>query len=105
MCSAARCFIASTERTANGGFALNVEDRLPGGYTLTSITSWRESDWTDHSDETWNGQNLAFSDYTEHSDYGSQELRIASPAKGPRAVFINPAVRSNRSTIASGAGW
>jgi iron complex outermembrane receptor protein len=72
----------STERTANGGFALNVEDRLPGGYTLTSITSWRESDWTDHSDETWNGQNLAFSDYTEHSDYGSQELRIASPAKG-----------------------
>ena len=71
----------STERTANGGFALNVEDRLAGGYTLTSITSWRESDWTDHSDETWNGQHLAFSDYTEHSDYASQELRIASPAK------------------------
>jgi iron complex outermembrane receptor protein len=71
----------NTERTANGGFALNVEDRLAGGYTLTSISSWRESDWTDHSDETWNGQYLAYSDYTEHSDYGSQELRIASPAK------------------------
>jgi iron complex outermembrane receptor protein len=70
-----------TERTANGGFALNVEDQLAGGYTLTSISSWRESDWTDHSDETWNGQYLAYSDYTEHSDYASQELRIASPAK------------------------
>jgi iron complex outermembrane receptor protein len=71
----------STERTANGGFALSVDDRLAGGYTLTSITSWRESDWTDFSDETWNGQDLAYSNYTEHSDYASQELRIASPAK------------------------
>jgi iron complex outermembrane receptor protein len=73
----------SSERTDNGGMALNVEAQLGGGYSLTSITSWRESQWTDHSDETWNGQDLAFSDYTEHSDYGSQELRIASPAKAP----------------------
>jgi iron complex outermembrane recepter protein len=73
----------NTERTANGGLALNVEDRLAGGYTLTSITSWRESDWTDYSDETWNGQYLAYSNYTEHSDYASQEIRIASPTKEP----------------------
>jgi iron complex outermembrane receptor protein len=71
----------STQRTENGGAALNIQDRLPGGYTLTSITSWRESYWTDHDDETWNGQNLAYSDYTEHTNYASQELRIASPAK------------------------
>jgi iron complex outermembrane receptor protein len=71
----------STERTSNGGAALSLEDRLPGGYTLTSISSWRMSEWTDHSDETWNGQRLAFSDYTEHSRYASQELRITSPAK------------------------
>lgn len=71
----------STEKTSNGGFALNIEQKLAGGYTLTSISSWRESEWTDHSDETWNGQDLAYSDYTEHSDYASQELRISSPAK------------------------
>jgi iron complex outermembrane receptor protein len=73
----------STERTGNSGVALNVDYKLPAGHTLTSITSWRKSDWTDHSDETWNGQHLAFSDYTEHSTYGSQELRIASPFGGP----------------------
>jgi iron complex outermembrane receptor protein len=71
----------SSERTDNGGIALNIEDQLAGGYTLTSITSWRESQWTDHNDETWNGQHLSFSDYTQHSDYASQELRFASPAK------------------------
>jgi iron complex outermembrane receptor protein len=71
----------SREETGNSGVALNVDYKLPAGYTLTSITSWRKSDWTDHSDETWNGQRLSFSDYTEHSTYGSEELRIASPAK------------------------
>jgi len=71
----------STEKTSNSGLALNVDWRLAGGSTITSITSWRKSDWTDHSDETWNGQKLAYSDYTENSTYASEELRIASPAK------------------------
>jgi iron complex outermembrane receptor protein len=73
----------SREHTDNGGFALHLDDKLAGGYTFTSITSWRESQWTDHSDETWNGQALAFSDYTQHSDYASQEFRIASPSGTP----------------------
>lgn len=76
-------YYPSRERTSNGGLALTVEDRLAGGYTLTSISAWRESGWSDFSDETWNGQNLAYSNYTQHSDYGSQELRIASPSGAP----------------------
>lgn len=75
------------ERTANGGAALTVNYRLPGGQTLTSISSWRDSDWTQFTDETYNGQDLAFSNYTEHTDYGSQELRIASPA-GERLDYV-----------------
>jgi iron complex outermembrane recepter protein len=76
-------YYPSTERTSNGGIALTIDDRFGGGYTLTSISAWRESGWTDFSDETWNGQALAYSNYSQHSDYGSQELRIASPTGGP----------------------
>jgi iron complex outermembrane receptor protein len=75
------------ERTSNGGASLTIKDQLPGGQTLTSISSWRESGWTQFNDETYNGQDLAFSNYTEHTDYASQELRINSPASA-RLAYV-----------------
>jgi iron complex outermembrane receptor protein len=70
----------SREEVDFGGTALTINYQLGGGYALTSISAWRASSWHEHSDETWNGQQLAYSEYEEHSTYASQELRITSPA-------------------------
>jgi iron complex outermembrane recepter protein len=73
----------SKEEVDFGGTALTINYQMGGGYTLTSITAWRSSSWHSHSDETWNGQLLAFSEYRQQSTYASQELRITSPANQP----------------------
>ncbi len=79
--------IKSTAEDKNGGVSLQADWKLPGGYTLTSITGYR--DW----------RNVQFQDYDQmsqttatypaiedighlHFDQTSEELRIASPKGG-----------------------
>jgi iron complex outermembrane recepter protein len=79
--------IKSTAEDKNGGVSLQADWKLGGGYTLTSITAFR--DWRNVQLQDYDQMSVATSTYPAiedighlHFDQTSEELRIASPKGG-----------------------
>jgi len=66
-----------------GGVSLQLDQKLLGGHTLTSITGWRFWDWTPSLDGDRLGASIQTrSNLPTFQRQWSQELRIASPSGG-----------------------
>ncbi|MEH3107906.1 MAG: TonB-dependent receptor [Sphingomonas fennica] len=66
-----------------GGVSLQLDQRLGGGHTLTSITAWRFWDWDPSLDGDRTGAAITVaSNLPTYQRQWSQELRIASPGGG-----------------------
>jgi len=61
------------------GGALTVNYDLDSGYTLTSITAYREADYQTRYDDDITPFEIQTSNFNEDSDQFSQELRLVSP--------------------------
>jgi len=62
------------------GSALTLNYQTQGGYTLTSISAYRENNYLARADEDFTGLAQAFqTQFDEQADQFSQELRIVSP--------------------------
>ncbi len=76
----------NSARDLSGG-SITVDYRLPGGYTLTSITAYREADFQQITEEDYTPFFIAASNFDEESEQFTQELRITS-ADGGRYDFV-----------------
>ena len=79
--------VKSTAEDKNGGVSLQADWKLGGGYTLTSITAYR--DWRNVQFQDYDQMSMATAAYPAvedighlHFDQTSEELRIASPKGG-----------------------
>lgn len=92
--------VASDLNAAGGGrdesdiwkLTLNVDQKLAGGYSLTSITGFKSYDFRYREDYDATGQYV--NDYQQDQDvrYFSQELRLNSPGTGPVTWFAGLSV-------------
>ena len=62
------------------GAALTIEHQFDSGYTLTSITSWRENNVDVVRDIDLTPADILDQDFESSQENISQEIRIASPA-------------------------
>ncbi|UYY77088.1 TonB-dependent receptor [Sphingomonas sp. R1] len=74
-------------RDRNYGGSITLDWRLGGGYTLTSITAYRE--WRNHQTPDWDARAILATGFPQGRDDGrvdfdqfSQEIRLASPQGG-----------------------
>jgi iron complex outermembrane receptor protein len=74
-------------RDRNYGGSITLDWRLGGGYTLTSITAYRE--WKNHQKPDWDARAILATGFPQGRDDGtvdfdqfSQEIRLASPQGG-----------------------
>ncbi len=74
-------------RDRNYGGAITLDWKLGGGYTLTSITAYRE--WKNHQTPDWDARAVLAAGFPQGRDDGtvdfdqfSQEVRLASPQGG-----------------------
>lgn len=77
----------SEVRDRNYGGSITLDWRLGGGYTLTSITAYRE--WKNHQTPDWDARAILAAGFPQGRDDGrvdfdqfSQEIRLASPQGG-----------------------
>ncbi|PVX31571.1 TonB-dependent receptor [Sphingomonas pokkalii] len=77
----------SEVRDRNYGGSITLDWRLGGGYTLTSITAYRE--WKNHQTPDWDTRAILATGFPQGRDDGtvdfdqfSQEIRLASPQGG-----------------------
>ena len=94
------------------GINLTANYDMAGGHTLTAITGYRDTHQNLLSDVDWSPNDVFRVDYTDDFRQLSQEIRIASPAKGPlryvAGVYLMhesadtnrvPTVRNDTSTL------
>ena len=97
--------INSTEGYDNRKYkaaGLNLNYDFENGYALTSITSYRENEFSSGGEEDYSSLRIASSFFDENSDQFTQELRISSPADGDYDFIIggfyaNENLETNRS--------
>jgi len=90
------------------GTSLTADYSFDSGYTLTSITSYREADWFNRNEEDYSSNDLGLSNFDESNDQFTQELRIASPKTGAfdfvaGLYYVTQDVATSRNALIFGA--
>ncbi len=100
----------STEKRDIFGANLNIDYNLDNGYSLRSITAYRDTEIVYHHDTDTSPLDFLYIDYTDVYEQTTQEIQLISPDNGTfnyvaGFYYYNQDSVTTRNAVAGWAGW